>query len=100
MVLSRDARTLVELLDRGVGHDARVLHHVLARRGKRRHDLVVYPVPLDGTAAVDKLDGRAVALELRGEGPHGVLAEDELGRVVVGEVAEHAISLPRWLAPF
>ena len=95
VVLARDARSLVELLDRGVGHDARVLHHVLARRGKRRHDLVVDPVPLDGPASVDELDVRAVGLELRREGIYGVLAKDELGWVVVGEVAEHVRSSRR-----
>ena len=61
---SRDLDPLFELFARGIGHDARDLGDRLAAFVQYLDHLLVDPVFLDRTAAVDKDDALAVFCQL------------------------------------
>ncbi len=87
LVLARQPHALAQLIDRRVGHDARVLDDGLSVRLEDRDDLVVESVFLDRTAAVDQLDGLAVFGQLFVEIAQRVIAEIKLGGIVITEIA-------------
>ena len=79
----------IELIHRGVGHDAGNLSHIFAVVLQNFDNLVINPVFLDRTAAIDQHDVFAVLRQFGVEAVQCVLAEIQLGRVTIRKIAKH-----------
>ena len=78
---------LIQLVDRGVGHDAGQFEDCLVVHLKDLDDLVIDAVFLDGPAAVSQQDVGSVFLQLPVQVFQGVVAEVKSGGVAVTEIS-------------